>query len=93
VYLDDWTDPENPETKRLVPDNAVIMISSNANFMRAYGALTYIDDGSQDWVTAQTNRLMRSYVKHSPDRRVVDLQARPLPIPDKVDSWLVAEVC
>ena len=27
------------------------------------------------------------------DRRMVELQAHPLPIPDKVDSWLVAEVC
>ena len=27
------------------------------------------------------------------DRRMVELQAHPLPIPDKVDSWLVATVC
>ena len=26
-------------------------------------------------------------------RRMVELQAHPLPIPDKVDSWLVATVC
>ena len=42
VYLDDWTDPETPETKPLVPDNMVILIPSNPGFMRAYGACTYL---------------------------------------------------
>lgn len=93
VYYDDWTDPSSPETKPLVPANKVVLISSNAGFMMAYGACTYIDDDSQAWVTAQTARLLRSYVEHHPDRRMVELQAHPLPIPDKVDSWLVATVC
>lgn len=93
VYLDDWTDPEHPETKPLVPDNVVILIPSRPDFMLAYGACTYIDDASRNWVTAQTSRVLRSYIKHGPDRRFLELQARPLPIPDKVDSWLVAEVC
>ena len=53
----------------------------------------YIEDGTQQWVTAETSRQLRSYVEHHPDRRMVELQAHPLPIPDKVDSWLVAEVC
>ena len=44
-------------------------------------------------MTSQTSRVLRSYVEHHPDRRMVELQAHPLPIPDKVDSWLVATVC
>ena len=32
-------------------------------------------------------------MKHGPDRMILELQTRPLTIPDKVDSWLVAEVC
>lgn len=92
VYLDDWTDPENPATKPLVPENSLVLAPSNPGFMLAYGASTYIDEKGA-WVTAQTARLLRSYVKHGPDRRFLELQARPLPIPDKVDSWLVAEVC
>lgn len=91
VYLDDWTDPDAPATKPLVPDDKVILISGNAGFMLAYGACTYIEESGQ-WVTAQTNRLLRSYVEHHPDRRMIELQAHPLPIPDKVDSWLVATV-
>lgn len=93
VYLDDWTDPSNPATLPLVPDNKVILIPSSPNFMLAYGACTYIDDATQNWQTAMTARLLRSYVEHHPDRRMIELQAHPLPIPDKVDSWLVATVC
>ncbi|MCM1295489.1 MAG: major capsid protein [Muribaculaceae bacterium] len=92
VFLDDWTDPSKPTTKPLVDDNMVILISGAANYMMAYGLCTYIDERGQ-WVTAQTNRLLRSYVEHHPDRRMLELQAHPLPIPDKVDSWLVATVC
>ena len=92
VYYDDWTNPSNPETKPLIPANKVILISSNPGYMMAYGACTYIEDASQQWVTAQTSRLLRSYVEHHPDRRMIELQAHPLPIPDKADSWLVATV-
>jgi hypothetical protein len=92
VYLDDWTDPDKPETKPLVPDNAIVLAPSNPDFVLAYGANNYLDEAG-NWATAQTSRLLRSYVKHGPDRRFLELQARPLPIPDKVDSWLVATVC
>lgn len=93
VYYDDWTDPAKPATNPLVPDNKVILISSVPNFVMAYGRNTYIDDKTGLWVTAEGTRLFRSYVEHHPDRRFLELQANPLPIPDKVDSWLVATVC
>ena len=92
VYYDDWTDPSNPATLPLIPDNKVVLISSQPNFMMAYGACTYIDDESKNWVTAQTARLLRSYIEHHPDRRMIEVQAHPLPVPDKADSWLVATV-
>lgn len=92
-YLDDWTDPENPATHPLVADNKVLLINHAPNYLLGYGLCTYIDDASQQWVSAQTARLLRSYVEHHPDRRMMEVQSHPLPIPDKVDSWLVAEVC
>jgi len=92
VYLDDWTDPSNPTTQPLIPDNKVILISSNPGYVMAYGACNYIEDSTGAWITAQTARVLRSYVEHHPDRRMIELQSHPLPIPDKVDSWLVATV-
>lgn len=88
VYLDD----ETKEIKPLIPDNMVLMIPSNATFMRAYGLCTYLDD-DKVWHTAETARLLRTYVEHRPDRRFLELQSHPLLIPNKVDSWLVATVC
>jgi len=38
-------------------------------------------------------RLLHAYIGHKPERKVLEACARPLPIPDKVDSWLAATVC
>lgn len=87
VYLDD----ETGETKPLIPDNVVLMIPSAASFMRAYGLCTYLDDAGA-WHEAETDRMLRTYVEHRPDRRFIELQTHPLLIPDKIDSWLAATV-
>lgn len=87
VYLDD----ETGETKPLIPDNVVLMIPSAARFMRAYGLCTYLDDAGA-WHRAETDRLLRTYVEHRPDRRFIELQTHPLLIPDKIDSWFAATV-
>lgn len=87
VYLDD----ETGGTKPLIPDNVVLMIPSAASFMRAYGLCTYLDDAGA-WHRAETDRLLRTYVEHRPDRRFIELQTHPLLIPDKIDSWFAATV-
>ena len=87
VYLDD----ETGKTKPLIPDNVVLMIPSAASFMRAYGLCTYLDDAGA-WHSAETDRLLRTYVEHRPDRRFIELQTHPLLIPDKIDSWFAATV-
>lgn len=92
VFLDDWTDTAKPAVKPLLDDNAVVLISSSAHYMRAYGLITYITENRQ-WVTSQSERALNSYVERHPDRRVLEMMARPLPIPDKVDSWFVGFVC
>lgn len=92
VFIDDWTDPDTPSIKPLLDDNAVVLISSGANFMLAHGLITYLSE-TQQWVTTQTERVLRSYIQHGPDRRMLELMTRPLPIPDKVDSWFVGFVC
>ena len=90
-YLDDWTNPGTPVIKPLMPDNGVVLISSAANYARAYGLCTYLDEAG-NWVTEETTRVLRSYVEHKPDRRELELQTHPLPIPDKPNSWFSATV-
>lgn len=93
VYLDDWTNPEHPEVKPLVPDNAVLLASWSADYDMCYGSNTYKDAASGVWVTASGPRVLRSYFEHHPDRDMLELMARPLPVPNKVDSWFVGFVC
>lgn len=92
VYVDRTTDPAKPTVRRLIPDNAILMISPDVDFMRAYGLCSYYDESKQ-LVTAETPRLLHAYIDHKPERKVLEACARPLMIPDKVDSWLVATVC
>lgn len=91
-YLDDWTTPDEPAVKPLVAPEKALLISSQARYAMAYGMVTYIDDASKSWVTAEAPRILTAYVKHNPDRKFLELKSRPLPIPDKADSWLVADV-
>lgn len=90
-YLDDWTDPAAPKVCPLVPEDSVGLFYRGSSYMMAYGLCTYLDN-NETWVTAQTNRLFRSYTMRKPDRRMIELQTRPLPIPRQVDSWLIAKV-
>ena len=93
VYMDRITDPEHPTLRKLIPDNMIVMISPDVDFMRAYGLCSYYDEASKQLITAETARLLHAYIGHKPERKVLEACARPLPIPDKVDSWLVATVC
>lgn len=93
VYMDRITNPSTPTLKRMIPDNMIVMISPGVNFMRAYGMCSYFDEASKRLVTAETTRLLHPYIDHKPERKVLEACSHPLPIPDKVDSWLVATVC
>lgn len=93
VYMDRFTDKTKPTLRRMIPDNMIMMISPDVDFMRAYGMNSYFDEVSKQLVTAEAARLLHAYVDHKPERKVLEACSRPLPIPDKVDSWLVATVC
>lgn len=93
VYVDRITDPKNPTVRRLIPDNMILMISPDVDFMMAHGLCSYFEESSKQLVTAETTRLLHAYIDHKPERKVLEACSRPLPIPDKVDSWLVATVC
>lgn len=91
-YLDDWTDPEKPTVKPLIEPGKILLASSQSHYTMAYGMISYIDDATKNWVTAEAPRVLTAYVAHNPDRRFLELKSKPLPIPDKADSWLVADV-
>lgn len=91
-YVDNWTDEKNPETKQLVPAGTLSLMSTEAQFSRLYGAITYIPYGEEDFITEEADRVAMAWVEHNPDRKFLGLQSRPLTVPHEVDSWLVAKV-
>ncbi len=91
-YLDDWTNPETPEEKPLVPDGMLAMLSTNANYSMYYGAITLIDEGTKEFKTVEGKYVPDTWVKRKPARRFLQLQSAPLSVPHDVDSWFTAKV-
>lgn len=91
-YLDDWTDPEKPAQKPLVPEGNLALMSTSAEYSRYYGAITIIDEETKEFITVEGEMVPETWVERNPARRFLQLNSRFLPVPHEVDSWLVAEV-
>ena len=91
-FLDDWTDPKKPEQKSLVPSGTIALLSTNAEYSMAYGAITLIDKDTEKFFTVEGARVPDSWIQKKPARRFLQLNSKPLPIPHEVDSWFVAKV-
>lgn len=90
-YLDDWTNPENPEDKPLVPENQLALLSSGANYSMYYGAITLIDESTKAFRTVEGTLVPDTWTKRKPARRFLNLSSAPLCVPHDVDSWFVAQ--
>ncbi len=93
-YLDEWTDPEKPANKPLVPEGTVALLSTSAAYSMYYGAVTIIDTvgGKETFKTVEAARVPATWCERKPARRFLQLNSNPLPVPHEVDSWFVAKV-
>ena len=91
-YLDDWTDPEAPENKPIVPDGALALLSTEADFSIYYGAITMIPEEGKAFVTVEGDKVPQTWVERRPDRRFLQINSKPLTVPHEVNSWFVAHV-
>ena len=91
-YLDDWTDPENPTEKPLVPDDYIALMSTAAEYSIAYGCITIVNDKTQQFESYEDTRVPESFIGSDRRSRILRLNSCPLPIPHEVDSWYVAKV-
>lgn len=89
-YLDDWTDPETPEEKPLVPDDSLALLSTNAEYSMYYGAISLIDEATKTFRTVEGKYVPDTWAKRKPARRFLSLSSAPLCVPHDVDSWFVA---
>lgn len=93
-FLDDWTDPEKPENKPLVPAGTIALLSTSAAYSMYYGAVTIVKSkgGVETFATVEAPRVPATWIERKPIRRFLQLSSNPLPVPHEVDSWFVATV-
>lgn len=91
-FLDDWTDPDAPEQKPIVPDGTLVLLSTAAEYSMYYGAVTLANEQTKEIYTVEGARVPDSWIARKPIRRFLQLTSNPLPVPHEVDSWFVAKV-
>jgi hypothetical protein len=93
-YLDDTVLDAggNPTLQPLVPAGTIAFLPESPDFAMYYGAVTYIPEGSDSFVTAEGRRIPHSWVARDPDRRYLSLVSCPMPVPHQVDAWYTAKV-
>lgn len=91
-YVDDWTDPLNPDEKPLMPKGKVLIASTNARCSTYYGLMTFTNPLTQNFRQVVGTRAADSWIQKDPDARFLTLDSRPLPVPHEVDSWYVLTV-
>lgn len=89
-YLDDWTKPDTPEDKPLVPADSLALLSTNADYSMYYGAITLIKEPDGKFMTVEGKYVPDTWTKRKPARRFLNLSSAPLCVPHDVDSWFVA---
>ena len=91
-YLDNWTNPNAPTQKPLVPDGTLALLSTEAEYSIYYGAITMIPEEGKTFVTVEGDRVPQTWVERRPDRRFLQVNSKPLTVPHEVNSWYVAKV-
>ena len=91
-YLDNWTNPNAPAQKPLVPDGTLALLSTEAEYSIYYGAITMIPEEGKTFVTVEGDRVPQTWVERRPDRRFLQVNSKPLTVPHEVNSWYVAKV-
>lgn len=91
-YIDDWTDPANPEEKSMMPKGKILLASTDARYSMYYGLQMFTDPQTGGFRQVVGTRAADSWIQKDPDARFMTLGARPLPVPHEVDSWYVMTV-
>ena len=86
-YIDDWTDPENPVEKSLMPKGKVLLACTNATYSLYYGLQAFTDPQTGNFRQVIGTRAADSWIQKDPDVRFLSLNARPLPVPHEVCFW------
>jgi hypothetical protein len=86
---DEWYIDDDGVEQPMVPVGQIMMGSRGMN-KRIYGAVTQIEN--EKFVTIEGTRIPKSWVDADNEVRKLRMSSRPLPVPEDVDGWYVAQV-
>lgn len=87
---EEWYDDESGIIQPMIPDSTVILCKP-AMGKRLYGCVTQMEmDGN--FHSYESDRVPRVWDNINADARMIRITARPLPAPDVIEDWLVAQV-
>lgn len=86
---DEWYIDDEGAEQPMVPEGHILMATKGVN-KRIYGAVTQIEN--ENFVTIEGTRIPKSWVDKDNEVRKLRLSSRPLPVPEDVDGWYVAQV-
>ncbi len=86
---DEWFIDDDGVEKAMMPNGNLVMARVGMG-KRLYGAVTQLEDSG--FVTIEGERIPKHYVDKDNEVIKTRLSARPLPVPEDVDGWIVATV-
>lgn len=85
-YIGNYKD-DNGDRQRFIPDNKVVLTSTEADFRRNFGAIADLDAGLMPMMA-----FPKSWESKDPSARHVLIQSAPLPAPHQIDAIVTATV-
>lgn len=88
-----YADPDNSfALTPFVPNNKILLASTNARTSMMYGAVVVADESSKALLTYALSRVPDSWISKKPAARFIQLNSRPLPVPHDIDGFVSATV-
>ena len=87
-YSEYYTDNDGNVVPVIDPGTVIMQSSREKNFM-LYGAITYIDPRTRQYVTEMAEYVPYVAVEFNPPSRKLIVSGRVLPMPRDVNSWYV----
>ena len=89
---DEWyEDYETHETLPMISPSTAMLLSSRARNLMIYGAVTYIDRRTGEYVTEMRDYVPYTNASVNPPVKELYMGSRPLPVPVDLGSWCVVK--
>jgi hypothetical protein len=88
TYNEWFIDDEGVE-QPMVPNDHIVLARPNLGKFH-YGAVTQMERGV--FVTVDGRRVPKSWADEENEQRMIRLSSRPVPVPEDIDDWFVADV-